>query len=256
MKWSELRPILDRRLADTRIASPAGNVFAGESPTKLYDVVEALVESEGDVDELEGRGLWSILEEAGLLEPLLEFEWDSLGPTSSWARIQLLHPGGSRSFACWLPEDDEATAIAALEPLSPATASAFFRDLLADNGESYGVWLFGGLHHRPDLISAMAVKECYREWMERASERDPSLWAELRDRVIGESEESDHLRRSRRALEQLKRLGTPVTPEAIRQYRDDKARAGREISDSERRLVLDNYFPVTYREQFAVNAAR
>ena len=251
MKWTELRPILDRRLTIPRITLPAGKVLAGDPPADLYEVVDALVETKDDTDDLEAHGPSSVLGEAGLLQPWLEFQWDGLGPTSSWALISLINPGGSRSFACWRTEDATEVVIAALEPLSPTIASTFLRDLLAGNGESYSVWLFGGVpsrtvNHRPDLTSGLTVKECYHEWMERGSERDPSLWAELRDRLIGESEEPDHLRRSQRALEQLKGLSEPG---ATRRHLDDRNRAGRDVSDAERRLILDNYFAVTYREQ-------
>ena len=254
MRWSELHAILDTRLGVRRIALPIGQVRGEESPVDMYHVVEAVVESDEEADDLEATRPWSVLENARLLAPWLEFEWDSLGPSSSWARICLLSLGGQGSYAYWHGEDVSEVVIAALEPLSPATATAFLRDLLADNGESYGVWLFGCLpsrtvNHRPDLIRAMAVKEFYCEWLERASERDPSLCAELRDRVIGESEEPDHLLRSERALEELKRLGTPVTPEAIRRYLDEEDQAGRGIAEEERSLILDNYFAVSYREQ-------
>ena len=99
MKWGELSRILHVRFAVTRVTLPAGVVQAGEAPVDLYDLVEALVESEDDADELEGSEPWQLLEEAGLFEALLDFDWDGLGPTSSSAQLQLLHPDGFSAVA-------------------------------------------------------------------------------------------------------------------------------------------------------------
>lgn len=253
MKWDELRSILNARLVVARVALPAGQVLAAESAIDLHEALEAVTESEADAEELDASGTDSMLREARLLDRLVSFQWDGLGATSSAAWIELLHLGGSRSFACWLPEEDESKVIAALEPLCPAITSAFLADLVPENGSSYGVWMFGSLptstvNHRPDLIDITVVREAYWQWIESASARDPALWASLRDSVIAASETPDPLHRSIRVLEQLKQLGTPPTTDSIGRYLDDGVRAGRAISDSERRLIFENYFAVSYQE--------
>jgi hypothetical protein len=254
MKWDELRSILNARLVVARVALPAGRVLAAESAIDLQEALEAVTESEADAEELDASGTDYILREARLLDRLVSFQWDGLGATSWAAWIELLHLGGSRSFACWLPEDDESKVIAALEPLCPVITGAFLSDLVPKNGSSYGVWMFGGLptltvNHRPDLIATTVVRECYWEWMRSASARDPALWASLRDSVIAASETPNPLHRTRRVLEQLKPLGTPATTDSIGRYLGEGVRAGRAISDSERRLIFDNYFAVSYTEQ-------
>jgi hypothetical protein len=92
------------------------------------------------------------------------------------------------------------------------------------------------------------VREAYWQWLESASAHDPALWASLRDSVIAASERPNPLDRSLRALEQLKQLGTPPTADSIGRYLGEGVRAGRAISDDERRLIFDNYFAVSYQE--------
>ena len=153
---------------------------AGQSPVDLYDVVEALVESEDDAVALEVYGSQYLIEEGGLFEPSLDVDWDSFGPMSSNAELRLFRPHGSRWFVCWLAEDEDKV-IAVLDPLCAETACAFLRDLLPDNGESYGLGLFGALpsrtvNHRSDLIPAAIVNGCYWAWMQWASAKDASHW--------------------------------------------------------------------------------
>jgi hypothetical protein len=172
---------------------------------------------------------------------------------SSSARIALLHGGSERSFACWLPEDDEGRVIAGLKPPSSAITRVFFEDLLAENGAPYGVWVFGGLpsltiNHRPDLLDAEVFKRSYWRWMQSRSARDPAIWASLRDGIIGASVEPIPMHRGLQLLRQLKEMGTPPTPEAIQHYLNERRQEGDEIASSERRLILDNYFAVNYRE--------
>lgn len=253
MKWDELSRVLNVGLGVTRVTLPTGVVRAGQSLVDLYDVVKALIESEDDFDALEGDGPLRLIEEAGLFEPLLDFDWDSFGPMSSNAQLRLLHPRGSRWFVCWLAEDEDKV-IAALDPLCPETVCAFLRDLLAENGESYGLGLFGALpsrtvNYRSDLIPAAIVNECYWAWMQWASAKDPSHWASLRNTVIKESEEPNPLRRGLRALEDLKRLGTPVASDAIHRFLEEGKQAGADLSDDERLLILNNYFAVSYQER-------
>jgi hypothetical protein len=143
MKWDELRSILNARLVVARVALPVGQVLAAESAIDLHEALEAVTESEADAEELNAGGGDYILREARLLDRLVSFQWDGLGAMSSAAWIELLHLGGSRGFACWLPEEDQSKVIAALEPLCPATTSAFLADLLPTNGSSYGVGMFG-----------------------------------------------------------------------------------------------------------------
>ncbi len=51
------------------------------------------------------------------------------------------------------------------------------------------------------------------------------------------------------ALEDLKHLGTPVTSDAIQRFLEEGKRAGADLSDDERLLILNNYFAVSYRER-------
>ena len=85
--------------------------------------------------------------------------------------------------------------------------------------------------------------------MQSASAKHPSHWASLRDTVIKESEEPDSLRRGLRALEDLKRLGTPVTSDAIERFLEERTQAGADLCDDDRMLILNNYFAGSYRER-------
>lgn len=253
MKWDRLSDVLAAGLEVTRVTTPAGVVRAGKAALDLCDVFGALVESEDDADNLECDGPWQLVKDTGHYEPMLDFSWDSLGPMCSDAHLGLWHPRGLPWFVCWFAEEEDQV-VAALDPLCSETTCAFLRGLLADNGESYGVELFGGLpsrtiNHRSDLISATVVKQSYWDYMQFVSAKDASRWALLQDSVIGKSEEPDSLARGLQAIKDLKRLGTPPTGEAIRHYLGERKRAGAALSEEDRSLILDNYFATSYGER-------
>jgi len=250
MNWNELCGVIDARLTVTRIQFPDGAVRAANEPVDLDGIAEELLDDDAMEEYVRG------LDEDGgrILEPLLSFEWLGLGPTSSDTSLTLLHLAERRWGVCWSAEVAGLQVIAALAPLSPETARAFFPDLVAGNGRSYGVELFGGLpsrttNYRRDLIPAEVLEQCYWDWMQEASRDHPSLWTSLRDTVIAESEEPDHLRRSLRALVNLNQLGTPPTPNGIRSYLAERQQAGAALSTDERRLILGNYFAVSCVER-------
>ena len=267
MQCERLCQILNARLTVARIALREG-VVRGAKPMKDYDgilrakpvgawdLVEAFAgpnETASDIVELDWR--WEF-REPGMLQTLLDFWWLGLGPTSSGAEIQLLHPTADRWYACWVTEEEWPTVVAAFEPLSAVTLRAFVTDLLADNGASYGVGLFGSLpsmttNHRSDLIPADVVKEAYRAWLDRTGDAWGTGWESLRDDLIGTSEEPDHLARSLRTIQDLSRQHAAGHFTMDCRPPGGVYGSGGQLTDADRRLILDNYFAVSYRARGA-----
>lgn len=84
--------------------------------------------------------------------------------------------------------------------------------------------------------------------MRWASVEDPSHWTSLRDSGIQRSAEPDHLRMSFEAVANLKQQGMPIAGDAVKRYLDEREQAGAELSEEDRRMILDNYFAISYTE--------
>src|SRR4029450_2914408 len=169
-------------------------------PLKLRKLVSSAVETEDEQAELEFDGVADMLEKRWLQAGLLEFEWETGGPMSWFRDLTSLDLGLSRGFICTYDEvaaefggeDEPLLVLAPLEPAESSVFSAFFRDFVRDNGQSYRFdGFFGSLpsntrNYQPDLISADVIKESYWRWMEWASRNKLGFgsWTNLRDRVL------------------------------------------------------------------------
>jgi len=183
---------------------------------------------------------------------LINFEWDSIGPMSSFVQLRLLDIGDGRAYVLPLIEDAPLLAIAAVEPKGAHQAfSEFFISLLQDNGASYGVQLFGSLpsrttNYRPDLVPVSAVARAYWLWMEWAVEEIGStVWTDLQDTVILEATEPNPMKRSLRTLLQLPLLSDP---EAIEDWLEERECEGDNLSDEERMRIFEAYLSTSYVE--------
>ncbi len=253
MNWTKFSHNLEAAFTIRKVTLPNGHILGTRKNFKLQRVLARAATSEDERGEIESEsswGLWELLGQKYLPEPLLEFEWESGGPMSWSAQVGLLDVGASRAFMwvyqeAWAENGEAQRILAALEPKRSAEIfSAFFGSLVERNGARYGLDdLFGSLpsyttNYRPDLIFAAAIKESYWRWMEWAVARpEPRVsWADLRDSVI------------RRAIDPspLVDLGGLLS-EREHQSEDDRRREIEGLSTEDRRLIFENYFSQAYR---------
>ncbi|MDQ7844557.1 MAG: hypothetical protein QN129_13535 [Armatimonadota bacterium] len=245
------------RARDGRILTPASGepldlqellleaAEEGEEDDELGDLLAALKGPEGAPEALE------LLERRWATEVVMPFEWEGFGPISSSAQLRLLDVGDGQAYVLPVVEEAPLRTIAAIQPgKAPRACAAFFRSLLQDNGNSYGIDLFGSLpsqtvNHRPDLVPTSAVLQGYWEWMRWAVEHiGPEVWTDLRDSVIDELVEPDPLQRSLRLLRQV-----PLhDPDALGAWLEAQEREGTELSEEDRLRIFQGYFSRSYVE--------
>lgn len=172
----------------------------------------------------------------------------------SWfADLASLDLGLSRMFIYTYQEalaefgEDPSLVFAAIDPAnSSSVCSAFFRDLVRDNGHSYRLeGFFGSLpsntrNHQPDLIPADVIKESYWRWMEWASRNEPASWTDLRELVLRKAVDPRVLRPFGEMLQEAMHN---VEHKALRQ---EEAAA---LTEEDRWRILDIYLSQAYRER-------
>jgi hypothetical protein len=250
--WQRMERALDAAFHIPKLTLPEGRVLRATEPTKFLELVSSAVEGEEEVEELESEGLASAVAERWQMEDLLEFEWESGGPMSSFADLVVLRVGRPRIFVGTYQEalqeagEDPWLVLAAIEPAdSSVVMSEFVRDLIGDDGRGYGLEVFfGGLpsntrNFRPDLIPAEVVKASYWSWMEWASKDGLDVWTDLRDDALRKAMDPRVLRPF---VETFLEAWGNVDRKPLRD------REGAALSESDRQRILDNYFSQTYRE--------
>jgi len=215
----ELWPIL-REFFPVRLQSFAGGSIwgppvnpGGEEPfledtdALTREVLTRLGEALAVWDRIDGDELPALFElaEAGLpVRPWLTFEWDGFGPSSSAATLELVELGSHASLVWWTGEMDEAV-LAAVVPCSSVAAAAF---LMCARPGGEGVFWADRLlnpparvrNHAPSLTGEQTVADALWRWLSTAGSTRPEIWRSLRDEIIGQAEQPDHLRRSLEAL--------------------------------------------------------
>ena len=236
---------VDAAFIETRLTTSRGRVLA---PIKPFDLPTTMQEAAESVVEQHGIIAYQREELAAAFpsHTLLDFYWDGFGPTSSDATIDLVDLGTAGTLAYWITEDAPTYAFALIQPGGDTDIwPAFVVDLFRDNGESYGIELFGGLpsqttNRRPDLVPPVALREAFWQWIEGREAGGRPQWVRLRDDTIERLEQPDPLQRSLDLLRQAARLGIDGFLAAMEPEHVD-------LSEDERRLILENYFTLTSR---------
>jgi hypothetical protein len=257
-EWSLDWHAVDQRIAQA-FAQPqrigTSNPCTPHAPLLLHEVLVAAATSEDDKDELATYETWpasvlEVLEEHFRLEPWFSFYWDSFGPMSWISSLQLVKTGERRSLICLVHEEQPAVGLALAEPDDdPHLMSALFVQLLLENGDGFGVSIFGSLprettNWKPQLVPADVIKQAYWDWMEWAEATQGSAWVCLEEEIYSRTVEPDHLQRSRDILETLPRLDDA---DALPAWLEQRASESNGLPHDSRRLTLDDYFKHAYR---------
>lgn len=210
MDWGRV----ERKLAGAFRARPlrigSALVVYRRRPLSLATVLEPELTDDERV-EYGSLAAWpgsvsELLEEERAAIDLLGFSWDSLGPMS-WAAGMELVGTGSRRYLCVWDEVKSYRAVAAVEPWDDASAvSAAVSSYLSCNGRRHGDGLFGSLPHevtnyRPDLLPTPVVEQALFDYMQWAESVEPGTWALLASEHYGLMVEPNHLQRSLDVLE-------------------------------------------------------
>jgi hypothetical protein len=196
----------------------------------------------GDLDSSPGE-VAEILDEHGARESLLGFYWESLGPMSWVAGMDLVGTG-RRRYVCVWDEMASYRAFAAIEPWDdPIALAAAVSSYLAQNGRRHGDGLFGSLPHevtssRPDLLPTPVVKQALLDYMQWAEAVEPGAWSLLAEEHFGRIVEPNHLQRS---LDLMETMWT-IDLDAIEA--DSAA-----MSDDTRQRLFDEWFEVAFTDR-------
>ena len=249
MKWQALASKLNSAFSTEAVKLDAGIIFLPTKPFNLNKLAEELATTDEELYAVEDGEVRELLRENWSIEKLLTFVWDSFGPMSSAAVIELLDTRDSKVFICLIEEMEPWRVVAALEPKNKKELySRLFKNLILESDFDCDRLSFGSLptrtvNYAPHLILSEAIKESYWKWMEWAVDADYTNWVDLRDEVIGSLKEPNHLKRSLEILRELpKGLGQ------IEEYLAKQKEESREMSLEERRHLLKVYFAMSYSE--------
>lgn len=171
--------------------------------------------------------------------------------------LELIEVDQSRDYILLCQDEQPACFIAALEPKgSSALLGAFLTNLLVQNGQTYGIELFGGLPTRtlnycPELIQPEVLVQGFWDWMTWAETKGWGDWIGLRDTVIGLlADEPKPIRAVVRNT--FKDLPPNPSVEDCCAWLERRKRLAEEeaaqLSLEDRRRILENYFYASYRE--------
>jgi len=233
---TEFQESIDVAFIETRLATSRGRVLAPLEPFGLRTPIQEA--AEGVVLNLDPYAEWLPS------HTLLYFYWDSFGPMSFGATIELVDLGVTGTLAYYITEYAPPYAFALIQPGGDTDIwPAFVVDLFRDNGESYGIELFGGLpcettNSRPDLVPPVALREAFWQWIEGREAVGRPQWGDLRDQMIESLEQPNPLQRSSDLLQRVARLGidgflAATEPEHV------------DLPEDDRRRILENYFTLT-----------
>ncbi len=138
----------------------------------------------------------------------------------------------------------------------PRTIAACIARLLADNGERYGLQIFGSLptmteNHHPETIDRSAIETAYGSWMDWAERTGwaDNLWISLSEDLRHRAESSNPMERALRPLRELgEKLGKNPSVEAMQAYLAQRSEEDDEISDEQRQILLRFYMVGSYQE--------
>ena len=134
---TEFQESIDVAFIETRLATSRGRVLAPLEPFGLRTPIQEA--AEGVVLKLDPYAEWLPS------DTLLYFYWDSFGPISFDATIALVDLGVTGTLAYYITEYAPPYAFALIQPGGDTDIwPAFVVNLFRDNGESYGIELFGG----------------------------------------------------------------------------------------------------------------
>ena len=235
---TEFQESIDVAFIETRLATSRGRVLAPLEPFGLRTPIQEA--AEGVVLKLDPYAEWLPS------DTLLYFYGDSFGPISFDATIALVDLGVTGTLAYYITEYAPPCAFALIQPGGDTDIwPAFVVNLFRDNGESYGIELFGGLpcetfNGRPDLVSPVALREAFWQWIVGREAVGRPQWGDLRDQMIESLEQPNPLQRSSDLLQRVARLGidgflAATEPEHV------------DLPEDDRRRILENYFTLTNR---------
>ncbi len=177
MDGLDLTPLADELRQDftkERFTHRSGRVLLSRIPVDLGLLA-------GDVYEIYDEDeAYRLINTAAGASPLAIFHWEE-DDAQPWSNSLDLIPLGDRTYVAMAPDvtvGQDWEAIAAVEPHSTEIIEAFFLDLLADDGVTYGIDLFSSLPTR--VVTAHLSREvitaaftAYLDWDER---RNPGAW--------------------------------------------------------------------------------
>ncbi len=254
MRWKPFVEHLRSRCSHRRVSTPAGSIL---QPTKALDlelVIMSFLEPPDKGLKLAVMGLQSLLSKVGSRDSLLTFRWGTYVRS-----IDFLDVGGSEVFVCFDSDEDAYRVTAALDPKDePSITQELVQSYFKDNGRSYGVELFGCLpnemlNRRPDLLPAAIVKEACWNWLLWAEREEGTAWVNLRDSVVSWFEAPEGGEHSGLVGQMAHVLTLAFAGSSIEERLEDFAKRReqeeKELSLDDRRIIFENYFTLSYREE-------
>ena len=138
MDWTKLASDLDSAFTIPKVTLPAAVILGRRRPLNLGRLLRRSATSEEERYDAEDNACGKFTTRSTAAGPLLEFEWESGGPMSSFVEVSILDVQASRVFICvygevWADEGDACRIVAAIgertrTQISAARVQAVERD--------------------------------------------------------------------------------------------------------------------------------
>lgn len=256
MNWLGLEEELENSFTICKVTAPEGRVLIPREAICVRDVLWNYACSEGDQEQIECEGVEEFICARWNLDGILLFEWDGFGPITWSLGLGTFEIRTGRRYICMFGEEEcgGTEIVAALEPTRGAALfRRFFKDLLSDNGESYGYPIFNSLptrtrNRRPDLLPTNVIRDAYMNWMAWSQLSGRQTWSDLLTYLRHVSKEPDHLERVIASLHEMHSGRPPADhpDEAARWDADRERDRNKPYFQWEREAILDLYFNLAY----------
>jgi hypothetical protein len=248
MNKEKPKSIIEAAFSNPKAKLYKGSILIPSEPLDMETVMRAAIETEDEQDELDCDGSGAFLEKIGWpCENICAFYWQSMGPMVWECYLNILHLADDTALIwCYQDGDGSRQGIALVkQPSNPAVMSAFFKALIKENGDAFGLGLFGSLPSNTDnkieeLIPEEIVRAAYWDWMKWAESAFDVDWLAMAEEVS--ARERSPIMYPRDLLKNLF-AGTNGNPRAWLEEQDKKN--GR-LSLRAKRAIFDAYFKQSY----------
>ncbi len=256
MNWLGLEDELENSFTECKLTVPEGRVLTPREAICVQDALWKYACSEGDQEQIEDEGIEGLICARWNMGSILVFEWDGFGPITWSLGLRTFEIRTGRSYICIVGEEEcgGIKIVAALEPTRGARLfPPFFKDLLTDNGESYGCPLFNSLptmtrNRQPDLLPTHVIRDAYMNWMAWSQLRGSQTWSDLVTYLRHVSKEPDHLKRVLAILHEMHSGRPPADhpDQAAPWYTAREKDRNKPYFQWERSAILELYFNLAY----------
>ncbi len=247
MNRRKARSLVKDAFSNPKAKLHRGAILIPNQPIEIAAVMKAAAQSEDEEDDFTGNGSYEFFKKLRWpYTSLIHFYWQSGGPCTFQTSIYAVRIGKDAALIAGHSDAWIEQAIALIEhPSNPAVMSAFFKAFIRENGEDFGVGLFGSLPSNThnmveDLIPETVVRQAYWDWMLWAEKQFGANWSDMADEISARAESPIMypLALLKKSLDESG--GNPTA--WLREHDDKNSR----LTTRAKQAILDAYFKQSY----------